>query len=80
MIAAAFDRAEARDRDHLRRWVVPVDGARHQLELIQNEADRRHIKVHVLLDFVHVAEYVWAAAHCFHKPGTPDQHNYDLTV
>ena len=71
MIAAAFDQAEARDRDHLRHWVVLVDGARHQLDLIRAEAGRRHIKVHVLLDFVHVAEYVWAAAHCFHKPGTP---------
>jgi hypothetical protein len=72
VIAAAFDQAEARDRDHLRNWVVLVDGARHQLELIQTEADQRHIEVHVLLDFVHVAEYVWGAAHCFHKAGTPE--------
>jgi hypothetical protein len=28
--------------------------------------------VHVLLDFVHVAEYVWAAAHAFQKPGTTE--------
>lgn len=34
VIAAAFDQAQARDRDHLRNWVVLVDGARHQLELI----------------------------------------------
>ena len=72
VIAAAFDQAQARDRDHLRNWVVLVDGARHQLELIQTEADRRHITVHVLLDFVHVAEYVWGAAHCFNKPGVPE--------
>lgn len=72
VIAVAFDQAEARDRDHLRHWVVLVDGARHQLELIQAEADRLHITVHVLLDFVHMAEYIWAAAHRFHKPGTPD--------
>jgi hypothetical protein len=26
----------------------------------------------VLLDFVHVAEYVWTAAHAFHKPGTTE--------
>jgi len=26
----------------------------------------------VLLDFVHVAEYVWTAAHAFHKPGTAE--------
>lgn len=71
VIAAAFDQATARDRDHLRDWVVLVDGARHQLGLIQAEADRRGTEVHILLDFVHVAEYIWDAAHCFHKPGTP---------
>jgi hypothetical protein len=72
VIAAAFDQALARDRDRLRNWVVLVDGARHQLELIQAEAGRRHITVHVLLDFVHVAEYVWGAAHCLNKVGTPE--------
>ncbi|MEU3741923.1 ISKra4 family transposase [Streptomyces sp. NPDC032198] len=71
VIAAAFDQAVARDRDHLRNWVILVDGARHQLDLIQAEADRRDIEVHILLDFVHVTEYIWDAAHCFHKPGTP---------
>jgi hypothetical protein len=36
------------------------------------ESSRRGVTVHVLLDFVHVAEYVWAAAHAFHKPGTTE--------
>jgi hypothetical protein len=35
MIAAAFDEAEARDPQHLRTWVVLVDGAEHQLALIR---------------------------------------------
>ncbi|MFB8136506.1 ISKra4 family transposase [Streptomyces mirabilis] len=72
VIADAFDQAEARDPRHLRPWVVLVDGARHQLDLITAETDRRGVTVHVLLDFVHVAEYVWAAAHAFHKPGTTE--------
>ncbi|MFI5987906.1 ISKra4 family transposase, partial [Streptomyces sp. NPDC051555] len=70
-IAAAFDQAEARDPGHARAWVVLVDGARHQLDLIHDEAGRRGITVNVLLDIVHVAEYIWTAAHCFHKAGTP---------
>ncbi|MGW0673180.1 ISKra4 family transposase [Streptomyces sp. NPDC002746] len=70
-IAAAFDQAEARDRDHARPWVVLVDGARHQLDLVQAEAGRRGVTVHALLDIVHVSEYIWAAAHCFHQAGTP---------
>ncbi|MFE9610960.1 ISKra4 family transposase [Streptomyces sp. NPDC006012] len=72
VIADVFDQAQARDPNHLRPWVVLVDGARHQLDLIKAETGRRGITVHVLLDFVHVAEYVWAAAHAFHKPGTTE--------
>ena len=72
VIADAFDQAEARDPKHLRPWVVLVDGARHQLDLVGAETVRRDVTVHVLLDFVHVAEYVWAAAHAFHKPGTTE--------
>ncbi|MFD1661611.1 ISKra4 family transposase [Streptomyces caeni] len=72
VIADAFDQAQARDPKHLRPWIVLVDGARHQLDLISAETSRRNVTVHVLLDFVHVAEYVWAAAHAFHKPGTPE--------
>jgi hypothetical protein len=48
------------------------DSARHQLDLIGAETGRRGVTVHVLLDFVHVAEYVWAAAHAFHKSGTTE--------
>ncbi|MFD7836160.1 ISKra4 family transposase [Streptomyces sp. NPDC059761] len=71
-IADAFDQAQARDPKHLRPWIVLVDGARHQLDLITAEAGRRGVTLHALLDFVHVAEYVWAAAHVFHKPGTTE--------
>jgi hypothetical protein len=72
VIADAFDQAEARDPKHLRPWVVLVDGARHPLDLIAAETGRRGVTVPVLLDFVHLAEYVWAAAHAFHKPGTAE--------
>ncbi|MFJ8929945.1 ISKra4 family transposase [Streptomyces sp. NPDC102364] len=70
VVADAFAQAEARDPQHLRDWIVLVDGARHQLDLIQAEAARRGIHIHVLLDFVHVAEYTWAAAHAFHPVGS----------
>lgn len=72
IIAAACDQAEARDRDHARHWVLLVDGARHQLDLIATEASRRDVTVHVLLDIVHVSEYVWTAAHGFHQAGTAE--------
>jgi hypothetical protein len=70
VVADAFAQAEARDPHHLRDWIVLVDGARHQLDLIHAEAARRGIHLNVLLDFVHVAEYCWTAAHAFHPPGS----------
>ncbi len=70
VIAEAFTRADDRDRGHLRPWLVLVDGAHHQLDLIEAEARRCKAPVHVLIDFVHVAEYVWTAAHAFHPVGS----------
>ncbi|GAA3838469.1 hypothetical protein GCM10022206_90720 [Streptomyces chiangmaiensis] len=72
VIADAFAQGEARDPHHRRTWLALVDGARHQLDLLKKQAADRHIDLHVLLDFVHVAEYCWGAAHCFHKPGTAE--------
>jgi hypothetical protein len=71
VIAAAFNQAEARDPARARTWVVLVDGNRHQIELIQAEAARRKAEVHLVLDLVHVLEYLWAAAWCFHARDDP---------
>ena len=71
MIAAAFDEAEARDPGHLRTWVVLVDGAEHQLDLIRAEAARRGVTIHVIIDIIHVLEYLWGAAWSLHAAGDP---------
>jgi hypothetical protein len=71
VIAAAFDQAEARDPQHRRCWVVLVDGAAHQLELIHAEAARRGVTIHIVLDIVHVIEKLWAASRCFHTAADP---------
>ncbi|MFJ2240929.1 hypothetical protein [Streptomyces sp. NPDC087859] len=71
VIAAAFDEAEARDPQHRRCWMVLVDGAAHQVELIHAEAARRGVTIHVVLDIVHVIEKLWAASRCFHTATDP---------
>jgi hypothetical protein len=71
VIAAAFGQAEARDPGHLRTWVMLTDGDRHQIELTEAEAARRKAEVHLVLDLVHVLEYLWAAAWCFHARDDP---------
>jgi hypothetical protein len=71
VIAAAFDEAEARDPGHLRTWVVLVDGAEHQLDLIRAEAARRNAEIHIVIDLIHLLEYIWKAAWGLHDAGDP---------
>ena len=71
VIAAAFGQAEARDPAHQRTWVVLVDGAEHQLDLIRAEAARRGITIHIVIDLIHVLEYIWKAAWSLHPAGDP---------
>ena len=71
VIAAAFDQAEARDPARRRTWVVLVDGAEHQLGLIRAEAARRGITISILIDLIHVLEYIWKAAWSLHAAGDP---------
>jgi hypothetical protein len=71
VIGAVFDQAEQRDPTHRRTWVILVDGARHQLDLVKAEAARRGVRVHILVDLIHVMEYLWKAAWCFHADGDP---------
>lgn len=71
VVAEVFAQAHARDPHHSRPWIVLVDGAAHQLELIHAEAARRKVRIHVIVDFVHVLEYLWKAAWSLHEPGDP---------
>ena len=54
-----------------RTWIALVDGDNHQLGLIQAQAAARGITLAILIDFIHVLEYLWKAAWCFHPPRDP---------
>jgi hypothetical protein len=51
--------------------VVLVDGELHQLTTIQAMAQQHAVEVTIVLDFIHVLEYVWKAAFCFCPVGSP---------
>ena len=71
VIGTVFDEAERRDPGREREWVMLVDGARHQLDLIHDQCDARGLEVRLLIDFVHVLEYAWGAAWCFFAKTDP---------
>ena len=70
-IGRLFDEADRRDPDHLRTWIALVDGDLHQLGLIRGQAAARGVTITILVDFIHVLEYLWKAAWCFHPPRDP---------
>ncbi|HET8646470.1 MAG TPA: ISKra4 family transposase [Vicinamibacteria bacterium] len=69
VIAAVFDEATRRDPGHRRAWVALVDGNTHQIERIGAQARAREVNVTVVVDFIHVLEYLWKAAWCFFAEG-----------
>ena len=66
-----FDEAERRDPTHRRTWVALVDGNNHQIDRVNAEAADRGVEVTVLIDLIHVLEYLWAAAWCFFAEADP---------
>ncbi|MGH8940372.1 MAG: ISKra4 family transposase, partial [Actinomycetes bacterium] len=72
VIAAMFDEAQRRDPAHERTWVALVDGNCQQIDTIRAQATTRGLTVTIVIDFVHVLEYLWKAAWTFFYPGDPD--------
>lgn len=66
-----FDEAERRDPTHTRTWVALVDGNNHQIDRIETEASDRGIDVTIVVDLIHVLEYLWGAAWSFFEEADP---------
>ena len=66
VIKRIFDEADRRDPNHRRTRIALVDGANHQIDRIRFEARKREVKVTIVVDFVHVLEYLWSAANCLY--------------
>jgi hypothetical protein len=71
VISSVFDEAERRDPNHKRTWVALVDGNCHQIACIKAEAAARGVTVTVVVDVVHVLEYLWSSAWSFFAEGDP---------
>ena len=60
-----------RDPEQKREWVVLIDGHPHQLKLIEKVMKSLNVKATIIMDFIHVLEYLWKAGWCFFKKGDP---------
>lgn len=62
VIGEMFDEAARRDPERHKRWVALVDGNLPQIEHLERLAQERGVPLVILIDFIHVAQYVWKAA------------------
>lgn len=65
VIKAMFAEAHKRDPKHRREWVILVDGAKHQLRVVRSLAQKEGVNATIILDIMHVIEYLWNAARAF---------------
>ena len=72
VIGAMFEEALRRDPDRSRPWAILVDGAEEQLDKILNFMECHRPDATLILDFIHVLEYVWKAAHAFFSSGSQE--------
>jgi hypothetical protein len=70
-VGKIFAEADRRDPGRLRTWIALVDGDIYQLGLFQAAAAARGVTLAIVIDFIHVLEYLWKAAWCFHRPRDP---------
>ncbi len=71
VIETGFAEAKRRDPEQRAEWVVLVDGALTQLDDIEQAAKTFGVEVVIILDIIHVLEYLWKAAKAWLPPDDP---------
>jgi len=70
VIEQMFEEALRRDPERQRTWIMLVDGLEDQIRKITRVSKKYNPNIIVIQDFIHVLEYLWKAAYCFHDSGT----------
>jgi hypothetical protein len=70
VIQDMFQEAMRRDPQKMRPWAILVDGGEKQLDIILGFIRQYRPDVSLILDFIHVLEYLWKAARGFHAIGS----------
>jgi hypothetical protein len=72
VIKEMFEEAHFRDPQRDKNWVALVDGNKPQIRFLRQNARKQKVDLTVVLDFIHVTEYVWSAGLAFHVEATPE--------
>jgi hypothetical protein len=73
VLEEAFHEGLRRDPERQKTWVGLVDGNDTQLKLLTALARKHEVKLTIVLDIIHVCEYLWSAALAFHAEASPER-------
>ena len=76
VIAQAFEEAHKRDPAQEKTWFALVDGNPTQLEILPRLAKSYGVGLIVVLDLIHVTEYLWKASTVFHDEGSREREEW----
>lgn len=72
VVREAFEEALRRDPMRRRTWVALSDGNKTQIKELRRAARKFGVKLVLVVDLIHVLEYLWKATTAFNKEGTPE--------
>jgi len=78
MLEEAFQEGMDRDPQRQKTWAAVVDGDDTQLRLLKKLARRHKIELTIVLDVIHVLDYVWKAGHAFHADASQELEHWVL--
>jgi len=70
VIEEVFQEADYRDPKHQKPWIGLVDGNKHQIRILRQIAKKKGIKLTLIVDVIHVIEYLWDAGRAFYPNGS----------
>jgi hypothetical protein len=71
VVEQCFEEALSRDPHLERTWAFLVDGNKDQIRIGLDLTEHYGVDLVILIDFIHVLEYLWKAAWSFHDKGDP---------
>lgn len=72
VIESAFSEASHRDPCQEKHWVALVDGENQQLRILGRMAKKQGVDLTIIVDIIHVIEYLWKAGRAFHPKSGPE--------
>ncbi len=76
VIGQAFAEASHRDPNHEKHWVALVDGNNTQIRILSQMAKEKGVELTIIVDIIHVIEYLWDAGRAFHPESGPELENW----